>query len=270
MENLFLVIVLGIVQGLTEFIPVSSTGHIILVEKLLGSNQDFSSGFFDTFLVMIQLPSIIAVILYFWSDINPFVLDKKVREEKLVLWSKIIIGVLPAAIIGLLFDDMVSSYLSGVKIIAFALIFYGIVFFFMDKITSKNSKINSVSQITYKVAATIGFIQCLAMIPGTSRSGATIIGGLLMGLSRSVAAEFSFFLAIPTMFGATLLRVLKNGVSFTNNEWFLTLVGSLVSFVVSYTVIKWLMNYLKEKDFKIFGQYRIILGFLIIIVTLFK
>lgn len=264
MSDLFIVIILGIVQGVTEFLPVSSTGHMILVEEFLGS-QAFSKGFFDTFLVVVQLPSILAVIAYFWSDINPLVKDKEVRKEKIILWTKIIVGVLPAAVFGLMLDDIISSYLSGILIIGIMLIVYGIVFLIEEKYLEKKNQVKTMGGITYRLALSVGFFQCIAMIPGTSRSGATIVGGLIMGLSRAVAAEFSFFLAIPTMFGATLLRLLKNGLTFTPNEWKLTLIGCIVSFVVSYIVIKWLMGYLKKKNFKIFGIYRIIVGIIVIL-----
>lgn len=264
MSDFFIVIILGMVQGLTEFVPVSSTGHMILVEDFLGS-QTFNKGFFDTFLVVVQLPSILAVIAFFWNDINPFVKDKEVFRERITLWSKIVVGVLPAAVLGLLLDDIISSYLSGMGIIASMLILYGIIFIVVSKMDHGGNKVDKIGGVSYKLALAVGFFQCLAMVPGTSRSGATIVGGLLMGLSRAVAAEFSFFLAIPTMFGATLLRVVKNGLSFTPEEWKLTLVGCVVSFVVSYIVIKWFMAYLKKRDFKIFGIYRIIVGILVIL-----
>ncbi len=262
MSDLLIVTILGIVQGLTEFVPVSSTGHMILVEEFLGS-QTFNKGFFDTFLVVVQLPSILAVVVYFWNDINPFVKDREVFKEKMILWSKIVAGVLPAAVFGLLLDDIISGYLSGVQIIAAMLILYGIVLLLEEKFLRKTGRVESMGGITYKLAVAVGFFQCLAMVPGTSRSGATIVGGLLLGLSRAVAAEFSFFLAIPTMFGATLLRLLKHGLTFTPAEWKLTLVGCVVSFVVSYVVIKWFMAYLKKRDFKLFGIYRILVGILV-------
>lgn len=262
MSDLFIVVILGIVQGLTEFVPVSSTGHMILVEEFLG-NSTFEKGFFDTFLVVVQLPSILAVIAYFWNDINPFVKDREIFKEKMVLWSKIVVGVLPAGVLGLLLDDIISGYLSGIQIIAAMLILYGIIFIVVEKIGGKEKKVDEIGKVSYKLALAVGFFQCLAMIPGTSRSGATIVGGLLVGLSRAVAAEFSFFLAIPTMFGATLLRLVKNGLSFTPAEWKLTIIGCVVSFVVSYVVIKWFMTYLKKRDFKIFGIYRIIVGILV-------
>ena len=264
MSDLFIVVILGIVQGLTEFVPVSSTGHMILVEEFIGS-QAFSKGFFDTFLVVVQLPSTLAVIAYFWNDINPIVKDKDVRKEKMILWSKIIVGVLPAAVFGLMLDDVISAYLSGIGIIGVMLIIYGIVFLLEEKFLEKSRQVENLGGITYKLALSVGFFQCLAMIPGTSRSGATIVGGLIMGLSRAVSAEFSFFLAIPTMFGATLLRLLKNGLTFTPEEWKLNLIGCVVSFVVSYMVIKWFMGYLKKKNFKIFGIYRIIVGIMVIL-----
>ncbi len=263
MNELLIVMILGLVQGLTEFVPVSSTGHIILAEKFLQADG-FNKDFFNTFLVLIQLPSILAVIVYFWNDITPFVKDKSIFKTRMVLWSKIVVGVLPAAVLGLMFDDIISGYLSGVGVIGVTLIFYGIIFILVSKLDHSSQKVSTLDRVSYKLAIGVGFFQCLAMVPGTSRSGSTIIGGLLLGLSRSVAAEFSFFLAIPTMFGATLLRVIKHGMAFNSYEWKLILVGCIVSYIVSYVVIKWFMNYLKRRDFKIFGVYRIILGALIL------
>lgn len=267
MSALLIVIILGIVEGLTEFVPVSSTGHMILVEKFINS-PDLSKNFMDTFLIVVQLGAIFAVVLIFWKDINPIVRDKKVAVEKLTLWSKIAVGVLPAAVIGFLLDDYISEYFLGnTTIVAAMLILYGIVFM-KEKSFEKEGNIGDIRELTYKTALIVGFFQCLAMVPGTSRSGATIIGGIILGLSRGVAAEYSFFLAIPTMAGATLLKLLKNGLNFTPEEWKLTAVGSLVSFVVAYLVIKWFMSYIKSRDFKVFGVYRIILG-LIVLMSIF-
>ncbi|MGB0405507.1 MAG: undecaprenyl-diphosphate phosphatase, partial [Fusobacterium sp.] len=213
-----------------------------------------------------QFGAIISVVLYFWKDIHPFVKSKKVFKERMSLWSKIIVGVLPAGVIGLLADDYITEFFLGnTFIVALMLILYGIILFFIEDKISKVRKINSMSEISYKIAFIIGFFQCLAMIPGTSRSGATIIGALLLGLSKGVAAEFSFFLAIPTMMGATLLKLMKSGLNFTNLEWELLAVGFIVSFVVAYLVIKWFMGYIKTRTFKLFGVYRIILGTLVII-----
>jgi undecaprenyl-diphosphatase len=263
LSSLLIVIILGIVEGLTEFVPVSSTGHMILVEKFINS-PELSKNFMDTFLIVVQLGAIFAVVLIFWKDINPFVKDKKVVIEKLTLWSKIVVGVLPAAVIGFLLDDYITEYFFGnTTIVAVMLIIYGLIFM-REKSFEKEKSIEDIKQLTYKTALIVGFFQCLAMIPGTSRSGATIIGGIILGLSRGVAAEYSFFLAIPTMAGATLLKLLKNGLNFTPEEWKLTAIGSLVSFLVAYLVIKWFMSYIKSRDFKVFGVYRIILGLIVL------
>ncbi len=264
MSALLVVIILGVVEGLTEFIPVSSTGHMILVEEFINSPQ-LSKEFMDTFLIVVQLGAILAVVLIFWKDISPFVKDKKEVKEKISLWSKIVVGVLPAAVIGLLLDDYISEYFFGnVVIVAVMLIIYGLLFM-KEKSFEKENCIEDIKKLTYKTAFIIGCFQCLAMIPGTSRSGVTIIGGIILGLSRGVAAEYSFFLAIPIMAGATLLKILKNGLNFSPEEWQLTAVGTAVSFFVAYIVIKWFMYYIKNRDFKIFGVYRIILGILVLI-----
>jgi undecaprenyl-diphosphatase len=265
--NILLVIILSIVEGITEFLPISSTGHMILVNNFLKIGN-LRKEFMDSFLVIIQLGAILSVVVYFFKELNPFVKDKEIFKEKIILWSKIVVGVLPAVVLGLLFDDMIEEYFMDSSIIvASMLILYGIIFIFIEKIIKK-SKINKFDNINYSTALIIGFFQCLAMIPGTSRSGATIIGGLLLGLTKSVAAEFSFFLAIPTMAGATLLKIIKNGLNFTLNEWGLLFLGSFLSFVIAYLSIKWLMDYLKNKSFKVFGIYRIILGVIVLLFLL--
>lgn len=264
MNPFLIVIILGIVEGMTEFLPVSSTGHMILVERFIGSG-DFSKSFMDSFLIIVQLGAILAVVIYFWKDLTPFVKDKATFVSRIRLWTKVVIGVLPAAVIGLLLDDYISAYfMDNVFVIATTLIFYGIILIIIEKYYKTAGKIDTLGKLSYKLAFVIGFFQCLAMIPGTSRSGSTIIGSLLLGLSRGVATEFSFFLAIPTMFGATLLKLVKNGVSFTALEWQLIGIGTLVSFVVAYLVIKWFMGYIKKRDFIFFGIYRIILGILVL------
>lgn len=264
MNPFLLVILLGIVQGVTEFLPISSTGHMILVERFINS-PNISKHFMDNFLVIVQFGSIISVLLYFWGDIHPFVKNKEVLIERVTLWSKILVGVIPAGVIGFLADDYITEmFMGNTKIVAIMLIVYGIILYFIeDKIKTK--KITSLKDISYKTALAIGFFQCLAMIPGTSRSGATIVGALLLGLSKSVAAEFSFFLAIPTMFGATLLKLMKSGLSFTSQEWTLMFAGSFTAFIVAYIVIKWFMGYIKTRTFKLFGVYRIILGILVLL-----
>lgn len=265
MNPFLLVIILAIVEGMTEFLPVSSTGHMILVEKFLGSGS-LSKEFMDSFLIIVQLGAILAVVIYFWDKLTPFVKTKHEFVLRMRLWIKVIIGVLPAVVIGLLLDDYISEYFLGnVFVVASTLIFYGILLIVIEKYYKGQSTINSMGKLGYKTAFIIGFFQCLAMIPGTSRSGATIIGALLLGLSRSVATEFSFFLAIPTMFGATFLKILKNGLHFSTLEWQLIGVGSLVSFIVAYLVIKWFMAYIKKRDFVFFGVYRIILGIIVLL-----
>ena len=250
MNPFLLVILLGIVQGVTEFLPISSTGHMILVERFINS-PNISKHFMDNFLVIVQFGSIISVLLYFWGDIHPFIKNKEVLIERVTLWSKILVGVIPAGVIGFLADDYITEmFMGNTKIVAIMLIVYGIILYFIeDKIKTK--KITSLKDISYKTALAIGFFQCLAMIPGTSRSGATIVGALLLGLSKSVAAEFSFFLAIPTMFGATLLKLMKSGLSFTSQEWTLMFAGSFTAFIVAYIVIKWFMGYIKTRTFKL-------------------
>lgn len=265
MNPFILVIILAIVEGLTEFVPVSSTGHMILVEKFINS-PNISKNFMDSFLVIIQFGAILSVVLYFWKDLTPFTKSKEEFSKKMQLWSKIIVGVLPAGVIGLLADDYISEYfMDSPTIVASMLILYGIVFIFIDKVIKNKGRISNMEELSYKLAFIIGFFQCLAMVPGTSRSGATIVGALLLGLSRSVAAEYSFFLAIPTMAGATLLKLVKNGLNFTTQEWQLLLLGSAVSFIVAYAVIKWFMGYIKTRTFRIFGIYRVVLGILVLL-----
>lgn len=264
MNPILLIIILGIVQGVTEFLPISSTGHMILVEKFINS-PNISKHFMDNFLVIVQFGSIISVILYFFKDLHPFVKDREVFVERISLWSKIVVGVIPAGVIGFLADDYITEmFMGSTKTVAIMLIVYGIILYFIeDKLNSP--KIKSLKDISYKTAFLIGCFQCLAMIPGTSRSGATIVGALILGLSKSVGAEFSFFLAIPTMFGATILKLAKSGLDFTHSEWNLMLLGSVIAFVVAYVVIKWFMNYIKTRSFKIFGIYRIILGIIVLL-----
>lgn len=272
MTEFLVVIILSIVEGLTEFLPISSTGHLILTENVLKEFIPYtlSKNFMDTFMIVIQFGAIIAVVLYFWNDVSPFTRDKEKFKSKMVLWSKIIVGVIPAGVIGILGEEFISEFfMDNIYIIATTLIFYGAIFILIDKKFKRNIVVSSLSEITYKLAFIIGIFQCLAMVPGTSRSGATIIGALLLGLSRPISAEFSFFLAIPTMAGATLLKLMKNGISFNKNEWSLIAVGTLVSFFVAYGVIKWFMGYIKTKDFTAFGIYRIILGTIIFLTLIF-
>lgn len=262
----------GIVEGITEWLPISSTGHMILLEEFV--SLKVSPEFWDVFLVVIQLGAILAVVLMFWNKLWPF----SVKEGKLTssretwtMWLKILIACVPAAIVGLLFDDFLEEHLMNYLVVAIMLILFGIGFIFIENINKKKSvKINSLSEITYTTALLIGIFQLIAAIfPGTSRSGATILGALLLGVSRTVAAEFTFFLAVPVMFGASLLKIVKFGFAFTSFEILILLVGMISAFVVSLLSIKFLMSFVKKHDFKGFGYYRIILGALVILYFLF-
>ena len=268
MNAIMLVIILALVEGITEFLPVSSTGHMILVNQLIGGEY-LSPTFINSFLIIIQLGAILSVVVYFWKDISPFVGTKKEFGLRLQLWMKIIVGVLPAMVIGLLLDDIIDKYfMDSTLIIAITLIVYGVIFIGIEvvyKLKKIKPKVKRFAGLKYRTAFLIGFFQCLAMIPGTSRSGATIIGALLLGLSRPLAAEFSFYLAIPTMFGATALKLLKNGLAFTQMEWSYLALGSAIAFVVAYMVIKWFMDFIKKRSFASFGLYRIILGIIVIV-----
>ncbi len=262
-------ILYGIVEGITEWLPVSSTGHMIILEQILPMNV--ADDFWNMFLVVIQLGAILAVVLLYWHKIFPF---KKTREGKYVsvksiwiMWSKILVATIPAAIIGLLLDDWIDEHLYNAFIVSVMLVVVGIAFI---KIEDKNEgmvpSVNSLAELSYKDALIIGLFQVIAAVfPGTSRSGATILGGLMIGVSRSVAAEFTFFLAIPVMFGASLLKLIKFGLTFSILEFFILIVGMFVAFVVSLFVIRFLMSYIKKHDFKVFGYYRIVLGIVVLI-----
>lgn len=256
-------VILGIVQGITEWLPVSSTGHMILVDEFIKLNM--SEIFKSTFLVVIQFGSILAVLVLYFKKLNPFDPSKNNREKRdtINLWLKVIVAVIPSGVIGLLFDDMIEEKFFNPTVVSMTLIIYGIVFILIENRKSK-PKVSDFSELTYKLAIGIGIFQCLALIPGTSRSGSTIIGATLLGASRFVAAEFSFFLAIPTMLGASALKLLKSGFAFTGFEWTVLLTGSIVAFLVSILAIKFLMDYIKKHDFKVFGYYRIILGILVL------
>ena len=269
-------ILYGIVEGITEWLPISSTGHLLLVEQLIPF-QNVSEGFFDMFDVVIQLGAILAVVLLFFRQIWPFRMptarEKKsggllsyVNMDIMTLWFKILVSCLPAAVIGILFDEVFEALFYNPVSIAIALIVFGMAFIIIETWNKgKRPAIANLSQITYKTALLIGIFQVIAAVfPGTSRSGATIVGALLIGVSRTVAAEYTFFLAIPVMFGASLLKVLKFGFDLTASEGIALLVGTAVSFVVSLFVLRFLMGYIKKHDFKIFGWYRIVLGFVVL------
>ncbi len=263
-------IILGIVEGVTEWLPVSSTGHMILVDEFLKLNV--SKEFMEMFLVVIQLGAILAVILLYWKKIFPFKFDNGVKVEKdtIIMWVKILIACVPAAIVGLLWDDYLNALFYNPTTVAIMLILFGILFIVIENYNKdKNPKINSLTEITYTVAVMIGLFQLIAAVfPGTSRSGATIVGALLIGVSRTVAAEFTFFLAIPVMLGASALKLvkfgLKTGFVMTGSELTILLVGMIVAFIVSILAIKFLMSYIKNNDFKVFGWYRIVLGILVL------
>lgn len=264
-------IILGIVEGITEWLPISSTGHMILVDEFLKLNV--SKEFMDMFLVVIQLGAIFAVILLYWKKIFPFKYDNGIKIEKdtLIMWFKILIACVPAAIVGLLFDDQLNALFYNPTTVSIMLILFGILFIVIENYNKgKKPKINSLAEITYTVAIMIGLFQLIAAVfPGTSRSGATIVGALLIGVSRTVAAEFTFFLAIPVMFGASALKLVKFGLQtgfvITGSELAILLVGMIVAFIVSILAIKFLMSYIKNNDFKVFGWYRIILGIIVLL-----
>ncbi len=255
-------ILFGIVEGITEWLPISSTGHMILLNEFVTLNV--SDDFWEMFLVVIQLGAILAVVLLYWNKIFPFHFKEKpvVQKDIFVLWFKILVACIPAAVIGLAFDDVFDALFYNPWCVAIALIVFGIAFIVIEN-RNKGAKprINELDQISYKTALIIGLFQLIAAVfPGTSRSGATIVGALLIGVSRTVAAEFTFFLAIPVMLGASLLKLLKFGFQFTGPEAVILLVGMIVAFVVSVVVIRFLMGYIKKHDFKVFGWYRIVLG----------
>lgn len=280
-------IILGIVEGITEFLPISSTGHLILMNEFIRLEP---AAFANAFTVMIQLGAILSVVVLYFHRLNPFTfsrahnpklpptfedmnLQSKVfyavkyrNPETMRLWKLVIIAVLPAVILGLLFDDLIDQYLFSPQVVAITLFFWGLVILVIETLyKNKTARLHSVHNFTWQTAIAIGLFQCLAMIPGTSRSAATIIGAMLIGSSRTAAAEFSFFLAIPTMLGATLLKIVKNGLAFTTAQWGLVLVGAAVSFLVALIVIRAFMGFIQKHDFRPFGVYRIILAALVLV-----
>ena len=261
-------ILFGIVEGITEWLPVSSTGHMILLDEFV--QLKVSPEFYEMFQVVIQLGAIAAVLVLFFHKLNPFSEKKnyKQKHNTWVLWLKVVVAVAPSAVLGLLLDDWMDEHLYNYVVVAITLILYGVAFLFVERINEqRETKIDSVNKIDYKTALLIGAFQCLSLIPGTSRSGSTILGAILLGVSRSAGAEFSFFLAIPTMLGASALKVLKfmlEGVTATGTELLILLVGTVVSFLVSMLVIKALMEYVRKRSFAAFGYYRIVLGFVVI------
>lgn len=284
-------VILGIIEGITEWLPISSTGHMILVDELIHLNTSYA--FKDMFLVVIQLGAILAVVLLFWNKLWPFHLKKTqvvpyfksengelgvfarfcnnyIYVDRFILWFKILIASIPAAVLGLMFDEQIDAMLTGdgrAYVVAAALIVYGILFIIIENLKIK-SKTEDLGFLTYRTALLIGIIQCLALVPGTSRSGSTILGAVILGLSRTAAAEFSFFLSVPAMVGGSGIKVLQyfaDGNTFSGTETAILLVGMATAFIVSVLAIKFLLSYIKKHDFKVFGYYRIILGIAVVL-----
>lgn len=258
-------VILGIIEGITEWLPISSTGHLILADEFikLGASEEFK----EMFDVVIQLGAIFAVVVLFWNKLWPFTTKEKnyIKKKSITLWSKVIVAVLPAAVIGLFLDDLIDKYFFNYITVAATLIIYGILFIVVEKFNSKRTPtVTGFKDISYKTAFFIGMFQVLALIPGTSRSGATILGAMLIGVSRPVAAEFSFYLAVPVMLGASFLKLVKFGLFMTGTEFVILAIGMITAFVVSIIAIKFLLNYVRKKDFKFFGYYRIVLGIIVL------
>jgi len=260
--------ILGIIEGITEFLPISSTGHLYLADEFVKLNE--STAFINMFMVVIQLGAIMAVVVLYFTKLNPWAPSKSVleRRQTWTLWAKVIIAVLPSVIVGLPLNDWMEDHLTSWQVIAATLIVYGLLFIVIENYNrTKRPRFTDLNQLPIKLAVFIGIFQILSMVPGTSRSGATILGAILIGTSRFVATEFSFFLAIPTMFGASLLKVLKyflHGNTFTGSQIIVLLTGVIVSFAVAYLAIKFLLHYIRNNDFKLFGWYRIVLGAVVI------
>lgn len=263
MSDVLKVVILGIIEGITEFLPISSTGHLIIANEYLS----FSGSFANLFAVVIQSGAILAVVVYFKDKVFPSkkqLTDAKAFKGYISLWLKVVVGIIPAGILGVLFEEAIEDVLFSSVPVAIALIFGGIVLIIIENKEHKNTVIDE-SEITYGQAFLVGVFQCLALIPGMSRSASTIIGGLIIGFNRKIAAEFSFFLAIPTLMGAALLKLLKMSFVMSSHQLWLLILGTVISFIVAYIVIAGLMNYIKKHDFKIFGYYRIILGILVLV-----
>lgn len=263
--ELIKVVIIGIIQGITEWLPISSTGHMILADELLRLNV--SDAFMEMFRVVIQFGSILAVVVLYFHKLNPFAPSKSDVQKRQTwqLWFKVIVGIIPAGIVGVLFDDWLNDHLYNYVTVAVALIVYGVAFIVIEKIRKgKTPRVDSVDRLDYKTALGVGCFQTLSLIPGTSRSGSTILGAMILGMSREAAAEFSFFIAIPVMLGASLLKMLKFGFSFTSSELIVLIVGVLTAFVVSVAAIKFLTGFIKKHSFAVFGWYRIILGAIVL------
>lgn len=264
---------LGIVEGITEWLPISSTGHMLLVDEFL--TLDMSESFKEMYFYVVQLGAILAVVLLFWNKMFPFQFKDKsqpvFRKDVFSTWLKVVVACIPGAVVTLLFDDYIEAHLHTPLVIAIALIFYGIAFIIIEAWNkNRTPKVETLGDISYYTAFLIGLFQVLSIIPGTSRSGATIIGALLIGVSRVAAAEFTFFLAVPVMFGMSAIKIIKFGLHFTAEEVVILAVGTIVAFFVSVAVIKFLMGYIKKHDFTVFGWYRIALGILVILLMCIK
>ncbi len=263
MQNFINAIFLAIIEGVTEILPISSTGHLILAENWFPLEGDKT--FQDTFLVVIQFPAILAVLLYFYKTLLPPLSDIEKMKSWFLLWVKIGIAFVPAGIFGFLLDDIIDSYLFNTTTVLISLIIGGIVLIWIEKFQIGKGGYTDIVSVTFTFCILVGLFQCIAMIPGVSRSAATIIGAMIVGATRSFAVEFSFYLAIPTLAGAGTLKLLKHGLDFSWNEWTLLLLGSVVSFIVAYVVIAYFLRYIKTHDFKVFGIYRICLGLVILV-----
>ena len=271
MVEILKAILFGIVEGITEWLPISSTGHMILLDEFV--TLDVSPEFWEVFLVVIQLGAIFAVVILFWNKFFPFDFSAKGRKKGIIrkdifqMWFKVIAACVPAMIYGILLDDLISPYLYNATVVAVMLILFGVAFIVIENWNrGRKPRVKSITALTYRDALLIGLFQLIAAIlPGTSRSGATIVGALLIGVSRTVSAEFTFFLAIPVMFGASLLKLVRAGFAFTGSEVLLLVVGMVSAFVVSMLVISFLMGYIRKHDFKVFGWYRIVLGILVLL-----
>ncbi|MGP6140160.1 MULTISPECIES: undecaprenyl-diphosphate phosphatase [unclassified Jeotgalibaca] len=258
-------IILGIVEGITEWLPISSTGHMILVEEFI--QLDMTAAFKEMFFVVIQLGAILAVVTLYFHKLNPFSPKKTAQEKKetMEIWYKVVVGVIPAGVLGLLLDDWLNAHFYNYLVVAIMLIVYGVLFIVIEnRNKGEKASVTSFQEMSYKTAFIIGLFQCLSLIPGTSRSGATILGAIIVGTSRFIAAEYSFFLSIPIMFGASALKLVKFGFNFTGMELTILLTGMVVAFLVSVVAIKFLIKYIQNNDFKAFGWYRIVLGILVI------
>lgn len=271
MSDIIKSIILGIVEGITEWLPISSTGHLILADEFIKLNM--SESFMEMFNVVIQLGAILAVVVLFWKKLWPFTADKTkgynyitksggiIKKDVMDMWFKVIVAMLPAAVIGIPFDNFFEKHFHNYIVVSAALIVYGVLFIVIERANkNKSPKVASITDMSYKTAFLIGCFQALSLIPGTSRSGSTILGAIIIGVSRVTAAEFSFFLAVPVMFGASFIKLLKFGLTFTGAELAVLIVGTLTSFLVSVAAIKFLIGYVRRHDFSAFGWYRIVLG----------